>query len=66
MNLSDLNLPKLELSSAQRETLDKYLPLLLVAFIAWIAARCFRKMFWIAFGLFWAFGGMQSLRHLLH
>ena len=66
MNLSDFSLPKLELSSAQRETLDKYMPLLIVAFVVWFAARGFRKMFWTAFGLFWAFGGMHSLRHLLH
>ena len=66
MNLSGFSLPKLELSSAQRQTLDRYLPLIVVAFLVWLLARCFRKIFWTAFGLFWAFGGMHSLRHLLH
>ena len=66
MNLSDFSLSKLDLSSSQRETLDKYLPLVIVAFIVWFAARGLRKMFWTAFGLFWAFGGMHSLKHLLH
>ena len=66
MNLSDINLPTLNLSSAQRETLDKWLPLALVALLVWFAARGLRKVFWTAFGLFWAFGGLHSLRHLLH
>ena len=66
MKLSDIALPNFELSPNQRETLDKYLPLVLVALIIWLAARGMRKMFWTAFGLFWAFGGMSTLRHLLH
>ena len=66
MNLSDVKLPGLDLSSAQRETLDKYLPLIVVAILVWFAARGVRKMFWTAFGLFWAFGGWHSLRHLFH
>jgi len=66
MKLSDLSLPSIELSQSQRETLEKYLPLVVVALLAWFAARCLRRMFWTAFGLFWAFGGMHGLRHLLH
>ena len=66
MKLSDIALPNFELSQGQREALDKYLPLVLVALVVWLAARGMRKMFWTAFGLFWAFGGMHSLRHLLH
>ena len=66
MNLSDLKLPSLDLTAAQRETLDKYLPLVVVAILVWFAARGFRRMLWTAFGLFWAFGGWHSLRHLLH
>ena len=66
MNLRDLNLPNLDLSSVPRETLEKYLPLVLVAIIVWLMARGLRKMFWTAFGLFWAFGGIGTLRHLLH
>ena len=66
MNLSDIELPKLNLSGVPRETLEKWLPLVVVAMLAWFAARCLKKMFWMAFGLFWAFGGMHSLRHLSH
>ena len=66
MKLSDIALPNFEFSQGQRETLDKYLPLILVALIVWLATRGMRKMFWTAFGLFWAFGGMGTLRHLLH
>ncbi len=65
MKLSDA-LPNLELSSDQRATLDKYLPLVIAALLVWFAARGLRKMFWVAFGLFWAFGGAGALRHLLH
>ena len=39
----------------RRETLEKYLPVLLVLALAWLAARGLRKMFWMSFGLFWAF-----------
>jgi hypothetical protein len=66
MKLSDIALPNFELSSGQRETLDKYLPLIIAALIVWLAARGMRRIFWTAFGLFWAFGGMSTLRHLLH
>jgi hypothetical protein len=66
MKLSDIALPNFELSSSQRETLDKYLPLIIAALIVWLAARGMRRIFWTAFGLFWAFGGMSTLRHLLH
>jgi hypothetical protein len=66
MKLSDIALPNFELSSGQRETLDKYLPLVIVALLVWVAARGFRKIFWTAFGLFWAFDGMSTLRHLVH
>jgi hypothetical protein len=66
MTLSDLALPGFELSPAQRETLDRYLPVVLVALLVWLAARSLRKVFWAGFALFWAFGGMSTLRHLLH
>ena len=66
MKLSDIALPSFELSPAQRDTLDKFLPVILVALVVWLAARGMRKMFWTAFGLFWAFGGVSTLRHLLH
>ena len=66
MKLSDIALPNFELSPAQRETLDKYLPVLLVALVVWLAARGLRKLCWTGFAFFWAFGGMSTLRHLVH
>lgn len=54
-----------DLSEAQRETLDKYLPIVLAIAVAWIAARGIKKMFWTAFGLFWAFRA-SGIFHLLH
>lgn len=66
MSLADSDLPKLNFSSVPRETLEKWLPLVVVAVLVWFVARGLKKMFWTAFGLFWAFGGMHSLRHLLH
>jgi hypothetical protein len=66
MKLSDIPLPAIALSQSQRETLEKYLPLVVVALLAWLAARCLKRVFWTAFGLFWALGGMHGLRHLLH
>ena len=65
MNLSDLALPRLDLSPSQRETLEKFLPLILVGVVLWLAARGIRKMFWTAFGLFWAFGGVHAFTHWL-
>jgi hypothetical protein len=66
MKLSDISLPDIALSQDQRETLGKFLPLVVVALLAWFAARCFKRMFWTAFGLFWAFGGLHGIRHFLH
>ena len=66
MKLPDIALPNFEFSPSQRETLDRYLPLVIVALLVWFAARGFRKIFWTAFAFFWAFGGMSTLRHLLH
>lgn len=66
MKLSDLSLPAIELSQSQRDTLEKYLPLVVVALLAWFAARSLKRLFWTAFGLFWAFGGLHGFRHLLH
>jgi len=66
VKLSDVALPNFEFSASQRETLDKYLPVVIAALLVWLAARGLRKVFWTGFGLFWAFGGMSTLRHLLH
>ena len=37
-----------------RSTLDKYLPLLLGLLAALLAGRALKKMFWTAFGMYWA------------
>jgi hypothetical protein len=58
-----MNVPIPNLSTLQRETLEKYLPVLLAIAVAWLLARGLKKMFWTAFGLFWAFRatGMSHL-----
>jgi hypothetical protein len=66
MKLSDVALPSFEFSASQRETLDKYLPVIIAALLVWLAARGLRKVFWMGFAFFWAFGGMSTLRHLVH
>jgi len=66
MKLADIGLPNIELSSNQRDTLEKYLPLMFVALLIWFAAKGLRRMFWMAFAMFWAFGGVGGLRHLFH
>ena len=50
-----MNIELPSLSSARREALEKYLPVMLAIAIAWLFARGLKKMFWTAFGLFWAF-----------
>lgn len=37
-----------------RSTFDKYLPLLLGVLAAFLAGRALKKMFWTAFGMYWA------------
>jgi hypothetical protein len=49
-----MNIELPNLSSEQREILEKVLPLILAIGVAWLAARGIKKMFWSAFGLFWA------------
>ncbi|MGH8171877.1 MAG: hypothetical protein ACREPX_01940 [Rhodanobacteraceae bacterium] len=66
MNFSEFNALAREFSGPSREMLEKYLPVLLAILIAWLFARGLRKMFWTAFGLYWAFGWMFPLRHFLH
>lgn len=55
-----MNVEVPNLSATQRETLEKYLPLLLAVGIGWLAARGLRKTLWSLFGMFWAlrFSGM--------
>ncbi|WP_445146769.1 hypothetical protein [Dyella sp. Tek66A03] len=37
-----------------RGTLEKHMPLLLGLLVALLAARALKKMFWTAFGMYWA------------
>jgi len=66
MNLSNLDTLVQDLRSPSRETLEKYLPIVLAILAAWLLARGLKKMFWTAFGLFWAFAWMHPFRHLFH
>jgi hypothetical protein len=53
------------LTDPQRETLEKYLPVLLAIGIAWLFARGLKKTMWSAFGLYCAFhwsGAFHFLR----
>ena len=40
-----------DLSSNQRELLEKYLPLLLAIGVGWLAARGIKKTLWSLFGM---------------
>jgi uncharacterized membrane protein (DUF441 family) len=37
-----------------RSTLEKYMPLLVGLLAAWLAGKAIKKMFWTAFGMYWA------------
>ncbi|HET8899197.1 MAG TPA: hypothetical protein VFN09_10540 [Rhodanobacteraceae bacterium] len=43
----------MQLTNEQRQTLDKYLPWMLAALVAWLFTRGLRRMFWTLFGIFW-------------
>jgi hypothetical protein len=43
----------MNLSIEQRETLNRWLPTILVALGIWLLARGIRRAFWAAFGLAW-------------
>ena len=49
-----MNVQSPDLSSNQRELLDKYLPLLIAIGVGWLAARGIKKTLWSLFGMFWA------------
>jgi len=42
------------INNANRSTLDKYLPLLVGLLVAFLAGKALKKMFWTAFGMYWA------------
>jgi hypothetical protein len=62
ITLSEISTLTRNFTAPQRETLEKYLPVILAIAVAWLLARGLRKMFWSAFGLFWAFHGMHGFR----
>lgn len=37
-----------------RPTLEKYAPWLLAALVLLLAGKAFKRMFWTAFGMYWA------------
>jgi hypothetical protein len=37
-----------------RSTLEKHMPLLVGLLAAWLAGKALKKMFWTAFGMYWA------------
>jgi hypothetical protein len=43
------------LSASSQTLIDKYLPVLIALGVAWLCARGLKKLFWTAFGLYWAF-----------
>lgn len=43
----------MNLSIEQRETLNRWLPTILVAVGIWLVARGIRRLFWTVFGLAW-------------
>ena len=45
----------MNLSIEQQETLRRWLPLVLAIGAGWLLLRGIRKLFWVAFGLAWAF-----------
>ena len=47
------------LSASSQTLIDKYLPVLLAIGVAWLCARGLKKLFWTAFGLYWAFHWMR-------
>ncbi|MEO5626015.1 MAG: hypothetical protein ABIQ70_08415 [Dokdonella sp.] len=53
------------LSAPQRQMLEKYLPVLLAIGVTWLLGRSLKKMFWVAFGLFWAFHGSGAPHHFI-
>ena len=50
-----MNIELPDLSLPHRETLAKYLPVLLAVGIAWLLARGIGKAMWTVFGLYCAF-----------
>lgn len=43
------------LSAESRETLRRWLPMIVVLVCVWLAARALRRSFWTVFGFAWMF-----------
>ncbi len=50
------------LSNEARETLRRWLPMLLVAVGAWVVWRTLKQSFWTVFGLAWVIGWSGAWR----
>jgi len=40
--------------NGNHSTLEKYMPLLIGLLVAFLAGKALKKMFWTAFGMYWA------------
>jgi hypothetical protein len=45
----------MNLSTEHRETLGRWMPLVLAVLAGWLLWRALKRSFWTAFGLAWAF-----------
>lgn len=44
----------MQVANDTRSSLDKYMPWLLGLLTAWLAGKALKRMFWTAFGMYWA------------
>jgi len=51
------------LAKPSRETLERYLPVLFAIAVAWLFARGLKKLFWTAFGMYWALHASGLVHH---
>jgi len=66
MNIAEFETLARSFTGPKRETLEKYLPVIIAIVVAWLLARGLKKMFWTVFGLFWAFHGSGASRLFWH
>lgn len=66
MNIAEFETLARNFTGLKRETLEKYLPVIIAIAVAWLLARGLRKSFWTLFGLSWAFYGSGASRLFWH
>jgi hypothetical protein len=49
-----MNTINMNAANGNRSTLEKYMPLLVGLLVAFLAGKAFKRMFWTAFGMYWA------------